>query len=351
MTSITTRIERVLDPFLEQYFRLQRLPGLAIGVVQGRELVYARGLGVKSLNDGGEVTPETLFHMASITKPFVATALMQLVEAGRLDLDAPVQTYLPYFTLADPRASTLTTRQMLSHTSGMPDTDEYEWDRPQYDDGALERYVRGINELTLASEPGERFAYSNIAYEVLGDVIAKVSGQSFENYVTRHILAPLGMRQSVLAVREADQTLVARGHTWDSEGEIAPRDVYPYNRAHAPSSTLCSNVVDMSRWAAALLAGGELDGQRVLKQDTLESMWAPVTGSKPDFHEHVGLSWFMRPYRGRRTVQHSGGDVGFCSNLVLLPSETLAVVAMCNSDHIFGLGTLTNAALEALFGP
>src|SRR5205085_10165413 len=107
------------------------------------------------------VTPETLFHLASVTKTFVATAILQLAERGRLDIDAPVVTYLSYFRLHDERYQDITIAQMLSHTSGMPDTEEYGWDRPEYDDGALERYVRSLGALSLIAAPGEKYAYSN----------------------------------------------------------------------------------------------------------------------------------------------------------------------------------------------
>jgi CubicO group peptidase (beta-lactamase class C family) len=106
--------------------------------------------------------------MASITKPFVGTAIMQLVERGIVDLDAPVVQYLRYFQLADDRYNQITVRQMVTHASGMPDVEDYEWDKPQYDDGALERYVRSLTNQKLLFAPGERVQYSNMAYEVLG---------------------------------------------------------------------------------------------------------------------------------------------------------------------------------------
>ena len=122
---------------------------------------------------------------------------MQLVERGKIDLDAPVAQYLPYFRLDDDRYREMTIRQMLSHTSGMPDMEESEYDElvahPEVDEGAAERYVRGLSHLKLVAAPGERFFYSNIAYNVLGDLIAKVSGQTFEDYMKEHILRPAGM--------------------------------------------------------------------------------------------------------------------------------------------------------------
>src|SRR5215471_14854286 len=158
-----------LDKLIVQGMAEKHLPGLAVGIVRHGKVAYAKGFGLMTLGQPDKpVTATTLFHMASITKPFVATAIMQLVEQGKLDLDAPVTKYLPYFRLADPRYRLITVRQLVTHTSGMPDVKDYEWSRPQYDDGALERYVRSLDKAQLLWDPGAHFAYSNMAFKVLG---------------------------------------------------------------------------------------------------------------------------------------------------------------------------------------
>ncbi len=120
-------------------FQSHNLPGLAIGIVTDAEIVYAKGFGVKNIDTQELISPTTIFHMASISKPFVATAIVQLVEKGQIQLDAPVLPHLPYFKLDDARYSSITVQQMPSHVSGMPDVEDYEWYNPQYDEGALER--------------------------------------------------------------------------------------------------------------------------------------------------------------------------------------------------------------------
>ena len=199
---VNDRFKQQFEPMLEQAIRQANVPGFAIAIVQNQQVVYAAGFGVKNLTNKNEkVTPQSLFHMASITKPFVATSIMQLWEQGKIDLEAPLIKYLPYFRMKDERYKTITIRQMLSHVSGMPDVEDYEWEKPQYDDGALERYVRGLGDLSLIATPGATFRYSNMAYEILGDVIAKVSGESFEDYVKHHILEPLDMKSSTLLIK------------------------------------------------------------------------------------------------------------------------------------------------------
>jgi len=180
-------LQASLTPIVEEVMQAYDLPGFAIGVVKDNEIVYARGFGIKNIGTGSPVTPTTLFHMASISKPFVATAVMQLVEQGKIDLQASVTSYLPYFKLDDERYTAITIQQMLSHVSGMPDVEDYEWDDPQYDEGALERYVRSLADQKMRFDPGQRYAYSNMAFECLGDVIAKVSGMSFADYEQEHL--------------------------------------------------------------------------------------------------------------------------------------------------------------------
>lgn len=170
---IKEKIIKDLDRIINEYVNGEFVPGLSIGVVYNNEAIYTRGFGVKNVDIKEPVDENPLFHMASASKTFVATGIMQLVEQGKIRLDECVIEYLPYFKLKDDRYKGITIRQLLSHISGMPDEDDYEWDRSQYDEEALERYVRSINEKELMWKPGEKFAYNNIAYEILGNVIEK----------------------------------------------------------------------------------------------------------------------------------------------------------------------------------
>lgn len=339
------RLKQLLDPLIEKGLHDDPTPGLAIGVVHNGKLVYARGFGVMKLGHPEKpVTPETLFHMASVTKPFVATCVMQLWEQGKVDLDAPVTRYLPYFRLNDPRYRSITVRQMLSHASGMPDVEDYEWNKPLYDDGALERYVRSLTTQKLLFDPGAKMAYSNMAYEVLGDLVAKVSGMSFEDYADAHIFKPLGMNSSTLLLKKADPAKLADGYTRPRGGDYASIHAvaaYPYNRAHTPSSNLESNVVDMARWAMANLNRGELDGKRILKRSTYDLMWKPAidvefcrsNGECRKPGDQVGISWFLETKQDHLFVSHGGGDDGFATGIVLIPDLNAGFVFMQNSLH------------------
>jgi CubicO group peptidase (beta-lactamase class C family) len=344
----------------QRFFATNRLPGLAVGVWQKGRVVYRAGFGTTALQGGRPVTPATVFHMASVTKPFVATAVVQLVEQGAVSLDQPVTAYLPYFRIQGPRAAGMTVRQVLTHTAGLPDVTDYHWGSPESDDGALERWVKALADSTLIAPPSERWQYSNIGFEVLADLIAKTSGVPFEDYVQRRILTPLGMRKSTLLMTDVDSTLLAFGHEGDSTGAYRQSPRYPYNRRHAASSTLHSNVDDMLRWAAANLAGGTLEGARIVADSSYRELWgrqhdmtaalaarAKQAGAPMPYDSvAIGLSWFLPWQGGRRVVFHSGGDEGFRTFLVLAPDREAAVVVMTNGDRA-DVGELANALLAA----
>jgi CubicO group peptidase (beta-lactamase class C family) len=351
MTDIKNLTEH-LDRILSEYVQHEPLPGLAIGIIKDSQMIYAKGFGVRNIVTNEPVDNHTLFHQASISKTLVATGIMQLVELGSIQLDSTITDYLHYFTMADKRYRLITIRQLLNHTSGMPDEDDYEWDRPQFDELSLETYVRGIHNRELLSEPGAQFAYSNIAYEILGDIIAKVSGVSFEQYMQDHIFEPLQMRGSSYLKLEADSHLatphiLGAGNGYG--GMIS--DIFPYNRAHGPSSTLYASAEDMCKYAIAQLSRGtSVSGQSILQSGSYDKLWKPYKSSVDGAElADVGLSWFLGEYNGYRMVSHSGMDTGFQSNLILLPDQGIAVSVMINSDYVWP-ASVCNSILDILLG-
>ena len=191
------------DEFIEKALINYDLPGLAVSVriyprdgetTEGSQ--YKKAVGYKDWITKEPLHHGDIFHMASVTKLFVGTSILQLYEKGLIDLEDPLLDYLPWFTMSDERYKNITIRQLLSHTSGMPDVKDYCWDQPETDDAALERYVRSelvTQEHLLWSPDASKFAYSNMAYETLGLIISKVAGMPFEEYVNKNIFNPLGM--------------------------------------------------------------------------------------------------------------------------------------------------------------
>ncbi len=324
-----------LEQAIQEIINRWGIPGLGVGIVESDEIVYSRGFGVQSLETQIPVTPQTIFGVASVSKCFVATAVMQLAEWGKIDLDTPIVQYLPYFRLDDDRCKQITARLILSHTAGMPDMGEEEYNdlvcHPETDDGAAERYVRALSNRKMVGAPGERFAYSNIAYNVLGDLIAKVSGQTFEDYMKEHILLPAGMPDSTFYFLEVARDRLAMPHLRTPEMVVNP--VYPYHRADAPSSFLHTTVVDMCHWSIACLNGGEFKGSHILSADQYPLMWTPVAPRNyPPFYEHAGPGWTLGHYQGRKTVSHGGGGFGWTDFLILLPEIKCAAVILCNEE-------------------
>ncbi|MBN1148269.1 MAG: beta-lactamase family protein [Anaerolineales bacterium] len=344
---IGKQLDEKLSDLIQGLLVSCELPGLAIGVVAGNQVVFAKGFGVKSIETRQPVSMKTIFHMASVSKPFTATALMQLAEQGKVRLDTPVVAYLPYFKLDDARYRDICIQQMLSHVSGMPDEDDYEWYRPQYDDSALERYVRSLSTEKLLSEPGEKYAYSNIAFECLGDVIAKLSGMSFDDYVEKHILKPAGMVESSFLMPEHLPANWASPHV-RALSNIA-WDKYPYNRRHGPSSTLHSNALEMCNWAITNLNRGNFAGRKILDPSAYDLLWKPWAEADQDDGEWVGLSWFISEYKGERIIQHGGGDTGFRTHFVLLPERQAAAIVLCNTIPA-PVEAVAHSALDILLG-
>ena len=335
--------EGLVHAYLEAQVDAMGIPGLTAAVVQAGEVVYEGAFGERRLGGAEPLTPDHVFHFASVSKPFVATAIVQLVERGQVRLDDLVTEYLPYFELADPAYRQITIRQMLNHTSGMPDVEDYEWRRPQYDDGAAERYVRSISSESMLWAPGDGFRYSNMAFDTLGDVIAKISGLSFEEYIRQNILVPLAMDRSSFIHPDIDEYLRTTGHVGNP---ATVSDVYPYNRRHAPSSTLNSSVRQMTRWMLANLNRGELDGVRILQADSYDNLWTPSTGAIPN-SASVGLSWFLGEHRRHRTVSHGGDDTGFRSYILLLPDDGIGVVLASNWSGTDS-GSLARGVLDVI---
>ena len=328
-----------IDSYVGDMMAESALPGVAVGIVKGGTLAYAQGYGVAELGSEVPVTPDSIFHTASVAKTAVAIGIMQLVEQGEIDLDAPVIEYLPYFTMADPMAEQMTIRELVAHTAGFPDVEDWiiEWrdKTPRYDEAALEDYVRSFAEMSLLFVPGEGWSYSSEGFEVLGDVIAKVSGQSFETYMQEQILAPLGMTNSTFFMPDADPMLLLTPHMYDEDGNAEISNFFPYSRIHGPSSTLYANVNDMARYAIAQLNLGELDGTRILNAATYDEMWTAQAATGYDewagpMLTDYGLGWWLGDVADHRTIGGHGADPGFQSALILLPDDDAAVIVMVN---------------------
>ncbi|MDY8137295.1 serine hydrolase [Aquimarina sp. 2201CG5-10] len=309
------------------------VPGMAVGVIKEGEIFYANGVGVKDLESKDALTQKSIFHMASVSKPFVATAIIQLVEQNKIELDKKLTDYLPYFKMKDDRYKEITIRQILNHSSGIPDVQDYEWDNPQYDEGAAERYVKSFDVKELDFTPGEKYNYSNASFNILADVIAKVSGMTFEDYMQKNIFEPIGMINSTFYKPDVPEELATKPHVLGDQLKIITGDFYPYNRIHAPSSTLHSNVDDMLLWAQLNLNKGTINGKTIYNKDSYKLL---TTGQvKVGKKDSVCLSWFTGHLEGFKMFRHSGGDEGYRTFFGFIPEKKSAIVLMANNDFLW----------------
>ena len=319
-----------LDEQLHNAFYYYDLPGLAVGLGSGKSgLLYVNAFGVKSVETKETLHPEDIFHMASMAKLFTGTGIMQLWEKGLLDLDVPITRYLDWFQMGDSDAKLITIRQLLTHTSGMPDVADYHWDQPQTHPDALRNYIQS-KDLTdarlLWPSVEKKFSYSNIGYDILGLVIAEISGQTFETYMNDNIFKPLDMADSTFFTPDRNLAQICAPHEKNGAKETVTLAHYPYNRIHAPSSTLTSNIYDTAKWAVAHLK------RRMLKPETYRMVFKEFA-TVPNNGEEICLSWFSREQNGFRLYGHEGADVGFRSSFWICPELDLFMVVCSNLSN------------------
>jgi CubicO group peptidase (beta-lactamase class C family) len=267
-----------IEAMVQEMMTENEIPGYALGIVINGEVAYTQGFGVERVGEDKPVTPHTVFGTGSTGKTATVTAIMQLAAEGKVDLDAPVTDYLPYFKLADARYKDITVRQLTTHRSGLP-ADPADWfPMPvEYDDGALERYVRGMDDVKLLFAPGKQWSYSSLDMIVAADIVAKASGQTFEDYLQANIIDPLGMSDTMLIIPEGDESRAAGNHVRGDNGQVVISDIFPYRRQFAPTGPLYSSITDLARFAAANLNRGEFEGVRILPAATYDAMWEPIS--------------------------------------------------------------------------
>ncbi|MGE0600916.1 MAG: serine hydrolase domain-containing protein [Dehalococcoidia bacterium] len=308
----------------EEIARLQ-VPGAAAAVLHDG-VVYAAGVGVTNIEHALPVTPETLFQIGSTSKTFTAAALMQLVEAGKVDLDATVRTYLPWFSLqSEDDAAKVTVRDLVTHHGGY--VGDYFKDTGRGDD-AIGTIVRKMAKSPQLVPAGYTFCYSNAGFYVLGHIVETVHGRPFEQVIRDQVFEPLEMERSFYFPEETITHRVAAGHIVTTEG---PQVARPWNtpRSIAPGGGVTSTVIDQIKYAALHLG---MAGGKVLKPETIAAM-QQVQRPAGSMCESIGISWMLDwAGQGERLVKHGGATNGHLSSFELVPGKGFAVTVLTNSD-------------------
>jgi CubicO group peptidase (beta-lactamase class C family) len=318
-----------IDAYVIAQMRSMRIPGLALGIVKDNQVIYLRGYGVADPT-GRPVTPQTPFIVGSITKSFTALALMQLVEQGKVELDTPVQRYIPWFRLADPDSSArLSLRHLLYHTGGISRYIGRELLVGQ-GDASLEQKVRELSRVQLLYPVGEVFQYSNANYLVLGLVVQIVSGQPYGEYVREHILQPLQMHHSFVSEADAQQDGMATGYRWWF-GLPCPADV-PYLSVVLPAGFLLASAEDMAHYLIAHLNGGQYGETSILSPAGTAELHRPgaAIGSTDACY---GMGWVTESINGLVMLTHPGDTANFHADMIMLPESQWGIIVLTNVNN------------------
>lgn len=299
------------------------IPGASITIVRDRQVVLNRGFGMSDLENGIDATPETRFRIGSVSKPLTSMALGLLVEEGRLDLDAPVQRYVPGFPA---KRWPITVRQVAGHLAGIRHYREGEFENqrryPTLQDG-----LRMFQDDSLLFEPGTRFVYSSFGWNLLGAVIEGASGQPYLTFMHDRVIVPLGLNHTIA---EFPDSLIPRRARFYSRGDSAgPILNAPYvdNSYKWPGGGYLSTTEDLAQWGAALLDG------RLLRPATRDLLWTPMT-TRDGKSTGYGIGWSIRSDSlGRRQAFHTGGSMGGTAILLLYPEQRLVLAMLVNSDE------------------
>jgi CubicO group peptidase (beta-lactamase class C family) len=317
-----------LSLYVQDLMETNNVPGVSIGIIKSGEL-FSEGFGVTSVENPLPVTNSTLFQIGSITKTFTSTAIMRLVEMGKIELDAPVQTYCPAFKVGDEETSSKATiRHLLTHTSGW--IGDFFIDTGSGDD-AMAKYAERMAELDQISPAGSIISYNNSGFYLLGYIIELIMKTPYEEAVRDLVIDPLGIEKCLFNPGDVMLNRFSVGHrVVDGVAEVASPWALP--RAAYPAGGIVCNVDGLLQYAKFHLEGGvTCDGEQILETEITHTMQTPQEKYWGD-EEFIGLSWFINIENGTKIISHSGGTVGQGAILQFVPDHEFAIAILTNAD-------------------
>ena len=342
-----------VDAYVEKALQAFDAPGFSLAIVENGQTVHAKGYGVRKLGDKARADAHTIFPIGSCTKAFVSAALAIMVDEGKLAWDDVVADRLPGFKMYDPYTTAhMTVRDLLVHNSGLPlGAGDLLWL------GGSDYSRKGLIERLRYIKPArsfrEGYAYDNVLYAVAGQLVEEVSGLSWEAFTEKRILAPLGMKDSVVPFDRALKSRNRAALHARLQGELrglGPNAVLPDRSSVgesanvAPAGSIQASAADMAQWLKVQLARGALpDGKRLYSEAQAEEMWTPRTIEPPDRYPPIldarkpqfnlyALGWGVSDYRGHKVIEHTGGVFGGAAFVLLIPGKNVGIAAMVNSE-------------------
>jgi CubicO group peptidase (beta-lactamase class C family) len=324
-----------VDAYVEAQMKTLKIPGLELAIVRGDQVIYTKGYG-QAHPDGSPVTSQTPFMIGSTTKSVTALAVMQLVEAGKIELDAPVQIYIPWFRVADESASAqITVKHLLTQTSGFSSVAGHvELAASDTSEQAIENSVHALKNVALVRAPGESFEYSNVNYTILGLVVQMVSGESYESYVQENIFDPLKMSHSFTSLDEATRNGMSTGYLTFFGLPVA-RDV-PFNRGNIAGGFLICSAEDLAHYLIAQLNEGHYGNVSVISPQGMEAMHQPLISTDVP-GDSYGMGWHVSPVNGVPALWHDGDNAHFSAVLMMDSQSKLGIVVLNNANGTFVL--------------
>ncbi len=314
---------------IDKKMKKNDIVGLSIALIDDQKIIWTEGFGFTDKKNNIAATPDTIYRVGSITKLFTAMAAMQLAEQGKLDIDQPLQRYLPQFTIKSrfDDSEPITPRTLMTHHSGLPsDRINGMWgdETAHFTDISM-----ALKDEYVADPPNTIFSYSNLGFTLLGHLVEEVSGTPYAEYIEQQILRPAGMKHAYIDGNLRNDNRSSMGY-FKKEKHTTP------HLRDTPAGSLNSSAVDLAHFAQTLFAGGRNNDTQILKPETLAQMQQYQDGDAPfDLQRFIGLAWILDDRLGDEAgliASHNGGTLMFRSAFMTLPKHKLAVVVLANSN-------------------
>ncbi|MGC4102986.1 serine hydrolase [Ferruginibacter sp.] len=347
-----------IDSLTELVLKTFDVPGIAVGVIKDGKLIHAKGYGVRSLRTMQKVDENTLFGIASNSKAFTTAALGMLIDEGKLKWDDKVTDYIPEFKMFDPYVtSEFTIRDLLTHRSGLglgagdlmmfPDSNNF----------TKKDIIHNLRYLKPVSSFRTKYDYDNNLYIVAGEVIARVSGKSWEDFIEQRIMQPLGMTASKASIsRLANRNNIVMPHA-PVNGKVTAIDIEWDEDANAAGG-IVSNITDLSKWLMMQMDNGKYgDNKRLFSEGVHEDFWAPQTiinlagpGAYNSHFAAYGLGWVLTDVKGYKQASHTGGLAGIVTQITLIPELKLGIIVLTNQQSGAAFTAITNTIKDSYLG-
>ncbi|MFC0603592.1 serine hydrolase [Winogradskyella pulchriflava] len=358
--SVSAQIqEKQLDKLIQETLTTFDVPGISVGIFKDGEVVYAKGHGVRSLTNKKDMNANTLVGVASNSKGFTCFALAMMIDEGKLNWDDPVRKHIPEFQLHDPWVTeNFTVRDLVTHRSGMGLGAGDLMFFPEGNDFNVNDVINNVKYLEPETSFRSKFAYNNNMFIIAGEVLKRVSGLSWEDFIETKIMKPVGMASSKASYnRVTDKSNIIDAHT-RAEGKVIqiPHD---WSETANAAGGIVSNVPDMLTWAKFLMNDAVTEsGERLLSEAQFHELWqlqTPLKVSATDTYDSnfrgYGLGWFVTDVKGgHKQVYHTGGLIGTVTQFTMIPDLDLAIVVLTNQMNGMAFNTITNTIKDSYLG-